>query len=80
MTANAMVGDRESYLATGMDDYVSKPIDPGMLSAALTRQSGDETVTRANSAPMKSDTQTPDISKSDVDNVLTELDSLFEND
>ncbi|CAN0455388.1 unnamed protein product, partial [Laminaria digitata] len=43
MTANAMVGDREAYLAAGMDDYVSKPIDPNMLAAALTRQSGRET-------------------------------------
>lgn len=38
MTANAMKGDRETYLDSGMDDYVSKPIDPSMLSAALGRQ------------------------------------------
>ncbi|MBT5047307.1 MAG: response regulator [Rhodospirillaceae bacterium] len=38
MTANAMKGDRETYLNSGMDDYVSKPIDPGSLSAALGRQ------------------------------------------
>ncbi|MEI7998888.1 MAG: ATP-binding protein [Candidatus Omnitrophota bacterium] len=31
MTANAMSGDRERYLTSGMDGYVSKPIDRGML-------------------------------------------------
>jgi len=37
MTANAMAGDRETYLAAGMDDYISKPIRPAELTAALER-------------------------------------------
>jgi PAS domain S-box-containing protein len=40
MTANAMKGDRENYLGSGMDDYVSKPINPILLSEALGRQAG----------------------------------------
>lgn len=37
LTANAMAGHREEYLAAGMNDYVTKPIDPRRLFAALAR-------------------------------------------
>ena len=37
LTANALDGDRQRCLAAGMDDYLSKPIDPDVLIACLRR-------------------------------------------
>ena len=35
VTANALKGDRESFLESGMNDYISKPIDADELTAML---------------------------------------------
>jgi len=43
MTAHAMKGDREQCLESGMDDYVSKPINARDLLAAIERRFGDGT-------------------------------------
>jgi DNA-binding NarL/FixJ family response regulator len=39
MTAHAMAGDRDRCLASGMDGYLSKPLDRAALVAVLDRAS-----------------------------------------
>jgi PAS domain S-box-containing protein len=43
MTAHAMQGDREICLEAGMNDYVTKPVSPKMLSEALDKWLPKET-------------------------------------
>lgn len=54
LTANAMAGDRQRAMDAGMDDHVTKPIDPEQLWATLGRwvhrDVGDETSDAARGA------------------------------
>lgn len=50
LTADAMRQDRERCLATGMDDYLSKPIHPAELREALERQVGPGSVENSSQA------------------------------
>jgi len=47
MTANAMKGDREKCLIAGMDDYLSKPINPDALLRMLKKWLNKESFTSA---------------------------------
>ena len=47
LTANAIVGAKETYLAAGFDDYLSKPIELGKLEAILMKYLPAEKITLA---------------------------------
>lgn len=51
LTANAMAGDKEACLGTGMDDYLSKPIKRTELAEALERWIPVEVPPPAESTP-----------------------------
>lgn len=81
MTANAMKGDRESYLGSGMNDYVSKPIDPGMLSDAISRQAGTQiTVSGIDLVPEGSEDDKKPLTEETaqaLDDLMSSLDDLI---
>jgi two-component system, sensor histidine kinase and response regulator len=53
MTAHALAGDREHYLQSGMDDYISKPIRNDDLHALLVRCVPAKMTPSANTPPRR---------------------------
>ena len=47
ISVDAMGGDRERVLAAGMDDYVSKPVNPDTLNTVVNRWLGAESAAQA---------------------------------
>ena len=55
LTANAIKGDRENCLAAGMDEYVTKPIEPAELFRAIRTAMPKVERARIISSPARSD-------------------------
>ncbi|WP_341897691.1 ATP-binding protein [Ferrovibrio terrae] len=78
LTANAMQGDREKYLAAGADGYISKPIEATALFRAIARVMGERqddaelpvTVPATPEQPMSSKAE------EDMNSLLAQLDRL----
>lgn len=81
VTANAMKGDRENYLAAGMTDYVTKPIEPKDLFSAIRRCTGhnvsagdsEEIFPELHNAPPQ---ELSENATRDLDDLMSDLDDV----
>jgi two-component system, sensor histidine kinase and response regulator len=66
MTANAMAGDRERSLAAGMNDHVTKPIDPDALFDALLRWLPESSSADGTAVPVSAPSAVPSAASGDA--------------
>ncbi len=64
MTAHAQATDRDACIASGMNDYVSKPVNPTLLTEAILRWLPDWQL--SNAAPIQNEISLPSQSSSPV--------------
>jgi two-component system sensor histidine kinase/response regulator len=70
LTANAMRSDQDACLAAGMDDFVSKPLDPENFLAVIGRFLGASAPEAATAAETDSLAEAPDLDDAQIDGLL----------
>jgi signal transduction histidine kinase/DNA-binding response OmpR family regulator len=80
MTAHAMATDRERCLAAGMDGYLSKPIDPALLFAAVEQDGNGSGVQTTSAGPTTFDATALRERCAGDDDLMTEVIHLFLDD
>jgi hypothetical protein len=55
MTAQAMAEERDQCLSEGMNDHITKPIDPDLLYRTVLAFAGQRVVPRAGASPAASE-------------------------
>jgi signal transduction histidine kinase/DNA-binding response OmpR family regulator len=79
MTAHAMKGDREQCIKSGMDDYISKPIEPQVLIDTIKKWTENYEEKKVNIAPTQHESQKSDLAEDTPINIKAALNRLGGN-
>lgn len=76
LTANAVSGAKEKYLAEGFDDFLSKPVVPDKLEKMIQRMLPEELLQEAAGGSQNADTQIDAGGQEDILEKLPQIDGL----